>query len=217
MLDPSLRRHDLVWVDPAAWTALLEGRPGRRAEPLVVDWARRGWPLIVRRPCCDDAEGVAPLGLPLPPQAGKRRLAFAIHPRAITRRAPPPLLADVAASAPTTWRASIAGLLHLDGGVRVYGGLAWQHLTGLAYLSASSDLDLLWRRRDAVTAKALLAGLCAISSRSPMRIDGELVDADGTAVNWRELTSGAAEVLGKRLDAVIAVNPDIFLAGQAHA
>ena len=120
-------------------------------------------------------------------------------------------------SAPVAWLASIDRLLGLDARVRVYGSLAWQHLTGLAYLTDSSDLDLLWLRQDADTTIKLLAGVSAIDDGAPMRIDGELVAADGTAVNWRELRSGAAEVIGKRMDALIRVRGDAFIAGQVDA
>ena len=37
----------------------------------------------------------------------------------------------------------------------------------------------------------------AASIRPPMRIDGEVVRADGAGVNWRELWSGTREVLVK--------------------
>jgi phosphoribosyl-dephospho-CoA transferase len=167
----------------------------------------------MRRSLCDDAKGLVPVGLPLPPRAGKKRLAFAVPPGEVVRTASPPLLADVAGSAPKAWQPCIDRLLHLDSGVRVYGSLAWQHLTGLAYLTDRSDLDLLWRRQDEESTRTLLAGLWAIDCGAPMHIDGEIVAADGMAVNWRELQSGAAEVIGRRLDALALVRSQGFIAG----
>ena len=49
-----------------------------------------------------------------------------------------------------------------------------------------------------------------------MRIDGEVVGAAG-GVQWRELRSGATEVIGKRLDALIRLRGDAFIAGQDNA
>ncbi|MFD1282579.1 phosphoribosyl-dephospho-CoA transferase, partial [Methylobacterium goesingense] len=42
-------RHDLLTVAPAAWDALLAGRPDLDGIPHLVDWTARGWPVIVRR------------------------------------------------------------------------------------------------------------------------------------------------------------------------
>ncbi|MDB5365303.1 MAG: mdcG [Rhodospirillales bacterium] len=208
-----LRRHDLVWIEPSVWAAAIAGAD----EPLLRDWARRDWPLVVRRPTCADEPGLVPVGLPLPPDAGKKRLAFSFAAGAIGRVAPPPFLADAAWSAPASWRTCSDRLLRADAQVRVYGSLAWQHLTGLPYLAAGSDLDLLWRWRDAATTQALLAELRAIERVAPMRIDGELIAADDTAVHWRELLSGADDVLGKRSDRIVSVRRDAFLAGCIDA
>src|SRR5580698_5810519 len=72
--EPPLRRHQLVRVNPAAWESLLRARADLSGEPLLREWARQGWPLIVRRRGPLDGDGVL-LGLPLPPSAGKRRIA----------------------------------------------------------------------------------------------------------------------------------------------
>ena len=71
-----LRRHDLVQVEPAAWDGMLRCYPALLDLPLVPDWARRGWPVIVRRRMVGDCVDGVPAALPLPPCHGKRRLAF---------------------------------------------------------------------------------------------------------------------------------------------
>ncbi len=68
------RRHDLIFVSPVAWRSLLKTRDDLAGEPLVIEWVDRGWPLVARRTLPGEADGL-PLGLPLPPFAGKRRLA----------------------------------------------------------------------------------------------------------------------------------------------
>jgi phosphoribosyl-dephospho-CoA transferase len=213
-----LRRHDLIRVAPAAWDAVLRGRPDLAGLPLLTSWAERGWPLMVRRPGPQDGDGIA-LGLPLPPSHGKARLAFVVPPEAIVSVEPPPLLDDAAAAAPTDWRPSLAAILDLAArhglAVRVFGSLAWQHLTGLAYLSAGSDLDLLLPLPAPDQHDDLLAGLAAIEAAAPMRLDGELVSNDGQAVNWRELQTDTPEVLVKTRDAAVLLRRDAFLAAAA--
>ncbi|MES0041800.1 malonate decarboxylase holo-[acyl-carrier-protein] synthase [Mesorhizobium sp. M0091] len=213
MHEPQLGRHDLVWIEPAAWASALATVPNWLSEPLLVDWAARGWPLIVRRSVCNEAADLVPVGLPLPPALGKKRVGLTFPTTAIARCSPPPLLADIIPSAPTSWLPCIDKLLRLDGGVRSYGSVAWEHLTGLAYISDSSDIDLIWSWRAADDTRTLLAGLESIERTAPMRIDGEIIALDGMAVNWRELYSGQTEVIGKRLDALIAIPRDDFLAG----
>ncbi len=44
-----IRRHDLVFVRPAGWRALLETRSDLAADPLVALWVDKGRPLIGRR------------------------------------------------------------------------------------------------------------------------------------------------------------------------
>ncbi len=210
----SRRRHDLVRADPSAWAASLAARPDLAALPWVADWAARGWPLMVRRPAETDAPGRVPLGLPLPPSAGKLRLAFDLAPEALGGFEPPPPLSSAMAGAPPAWGDMLARLVALEPEVRVFGALAWQALTGLEYLSPTSDLDLLWPMpRDRL--EDLLAAIAAAEAEAPMRLDGELVRPDGAAVNWRELTAGADEVLVKRLDSVALQSRRAFLEGEA--
>ncbi|NEK38628.1 malonate decarboxylase holo-[acyl-carrier-protein] synthase [Rhizobium leguminosarum] len=216
MREPQLRRHDLVWIEPSAWASTLAAAPQWSGELLLADWAVREWPLIVRRPHCNESAGFVPVGLPLPPAAGKRRIAFVFPPAAIVRYSPPPLLADMIQSAPASWLPCIYQLLRLDAGARAYGSLTWEHLTGLAYLTDSSDIDLIWSWRDVEITRTLLAGLEAIDRTAPMRIDGEIVGSDGMAVNWRELRSGQTEVIGKRLDALTTMRRDDFIAGHIY-
>jgi phosphoribosyl-dephospho-CoA transferase len=216
-----LARHDFVRVDAAPWQAMLSARSDLIGEPLLVAWALQNRPLIARRDdrsgsrACDSSQ--VPLGLPLPPAQGKRRIAILLPAGAIRDITSPPRLAEIAPSAPPAWRPTIDRLLRLDDCVRAYGSLAWQHLTGLPYLSNTSDLDLLWDHADAPSSETLLAGILAIERRAPMRIDGELVAADGKAVHWRELASGSPEVMAKRLDSIALLSRQAFLSAGSTA
>jgi phosphoribosyl-dephospho-CoA transferase len=187
-----LARHTLVYLAPDAWAPLIA--PDEPA--LLRNWAADGRPAIARRILCDDGDAIA-LGVPLPPALGKRRVALRCAPDAVVRTTPPPLLRDAAAAAPRAWQMTIAALLMCDPKMRCFGSLAWQHLTGLDYLTDTSDIDLILECADPATADARAAKIESIDAAAPMRIDAELVAPDGTAVQWREWRSDAVQILAK--------------------
>ena len=213
-----LRRHDLLRPAPAAWDAMLQSRPDLADVPLVADWGRLGWPVIVRRRMSGDAADDVPAALPLPPSHGKRRIALSFPPSAEVTAAAPVLLRDAAPAAPAAWQMPIAALIefgeHAGMAPRVFGALLWQHMTGLPYLSDGSDLDLLWQVPNEAAAGPLLQALLRLDAAGPVRLDGELVLPDGAGVNWRELAQAegrAATVLAKTMDGVEArANAGLF-------
>ncbi|MGU3667415.1 malonate decarboxylase holo-[acyl-carrier-protein] synthase [Methylobacterium sp. A49B] len=204
------RRHDLVRADPAAWAAWLDARPDLVAVPHLRGWAEAGRPFVVRRRVPGDDAGAVPLGLPLPPADGKRRIGLALPEEALTALSPMSLI-DVAGDAPAAWRPAIRDLVAIGAGhgivPRSFGGLLWQAVTGLTYLTATSDLDLLWPCREAVPA-GLLTQIRNIADVAPMRIDGEILLPDGFGLHWRELLEAPAggSVLAKSVDA-LALRP----------
>lgn len=212
--DPLLQRHRLVHVSSAAWNALLASRSDLANEPLLPGWVARGWPLIVRRPAPGDSDGM-PLGLPLPPSAGKRRIAIQMAADDMVATTPLPTLAECVDTAPAAWRASLRQLATHAGAygveARVFGSLAWQRLTGLTYLSPGSDLDIVWTLPDRNRISWFLSDLADIDSHAPVRIDGELLRADGAGVNWRELHSGVPELILKRAADVILCRRESFI------
>ena len=201
-----LRRHDLLRVEPPAWDAMLRCHPGLADLPLVAGWARRDWPVIVRRRMISDCADGLPAALPLPPDYGKRRIAFSFASGAAVVTLPPILLRDAAQTAPSAWQSVVAALLDLGEAVattpRVFGALLWQHATGLSYLTARSDLDLLWSISDERTAASLVKGLFRLDAEGPVRLDGELELPDGAAVNWRELAQNGNQLLVKTMNGV---------------
>ncbi|MCJ9736442.1 malonate decarboxylase holo-[acyl-carrier-protein] synthase, partial [Bradyrhizobium sp. PRIMUS42] len=144
---------------------------------------------------------------------GKRRIAVSLTAADIVASAPPPLLADAAAAAPAAWGETIEKLLRLLPETRTYGSLAWQHLTGLPYLSKDSDLDLLWPLASAAQAQTLPSDIARIARQAPMRLDGEIVGSAG-GVQWRELTgTDTDEVLVKSPAGVHSATRAAFLSG----
>jgi phosphoribosyl-dephospho-CoA transferase len=215
-INQTLRRHDLIFVSPVAWRALLKTRDDVVKEGLVMNWVDRGWPLVARRAMPGDTDGVA-LGLPLPPFAGKHRLSFLMQPDDIVATARPLQLNSTINVAPEPWRHTLDQVAELASrqGVeaRVFGSLAWQTLTGLDYLSAGSDLDLLLSFPPSGDHAGLTAGIAAIEATAPMRLDGEITRDDGAGVNWRELHTGAHEVLVKSIAEVALLDTNLFLSG----
>jgi phosphoribosyl-dephospho-CoA transferase len=204
----------MVKPSTAAWTAVMALHPELANQPIVEGWARAGRPLVVRRPVCSDPAGMIPLGMPLPPSHGKRRIAVALALSDIIAHAPPPSLADAAGTAPPGWQQTIDRLLRLCPQTRTFGSLAWQYLTGLPYLSDGSDLDLLWPVSATRQASTLPSDIAEIASQAPVRLDGEIIGAAG-GVQWRELTGDDAdEVLVKALDAVHSMTRAAFLSGE---
>ncbi|GJE57583.1 malonate decarboxylase holo-[acyl-carrier-protein] synthase [Methylobacterium sp. WL9] len=200
----SLRRHDLFRIDPASWATHLRGRPDLEGVPHVETWAHKRRPLIVRRRNAGEDRLTVPLGLPLPPGDGKRRIGIVLRPDAL-EPCPAPSLADVADVAPPAWRSSIEALIAVGGrhGVvpRPFGALLWQAMTGLAYLTPASDLDLLWPLADKLP-PCLLGEIADVAAKTPMRLDGELILPDGAGIHWRELFEAPedGEVLVKYRD-----------------
>ena len=195
---------------------MLDPHGDLACDPLVLHWAELGWPTVRRRPLPSEATGFA-LGLPLPPSAGKKRLSLLAGLDDIVGVARPPSLRQARACAPPSWRPTLDRLdelaLRHSVQVRVFGSLAWEALTGLGYVTAASDLDLLFETRLETDLDRLVADLAAIESDAPMRLDGELMGADGAAVNWREFHGGASELLVKSIESVVLLDRDLFIAG----
>jgi phosphoribosyl-dephospho-CoA transferase len=211
------RRHDLVFVSPTAWRSFLESRAELADDALVAGWVDRGWPLIARRLAPEEGHGV-PLGLPLPPSAGKRRIGLLMDPVGIRSTARPPLLSAAFRVAPAAWIPTLRTLNHvatrLGVEARVFGSLAWCLLTGLNYLSVSSDLDFILSLPRPRDFPELMTELDSIDSAAPMRLDGEIVGDDGVGVHWRELHSGARDVLAKTVGRPTLLNSAEFIGGS---
>jgi len=211
-------RHDLVYLSPQGWRAMLAAHGDLADDSLVACWCDEGWPMIRRRATPGEPAGIA-LGLPLPPSAGKRRLSFLLQSDDIISIARPPLLNSASESAPLVWWPTLDSLNELalrhSVEARVFGSLAWRILTGLDYLTDRSDLDVLLDVRRETDLDRLAADLAAIEADAPMRLDGELMRADGAAVNWRELHAGAGEVLVKSIDGVGLLDRDLFISGSS--
>lgn len=196
-----LARHDLVWLAAdAPWQARTPG-----AQARLRDWFAAGHPAIVARGDRSDDAQLLRLGVPLPPAEGKQRLSLSVERGAVRQQRAPLTLGEVCAQVPAVhdWQLPLRELQALAAthGLipRVFGAFAWQALTGLPYVQAGSDIDLLWPVPSPAQARALLADLARWEQRQGHRVDGELLLPDGDALSWRELAGDSAQLLVKAL------------------
>lgn len=219
-IDRPLRRHDLVWLDADCWrTALRAPLPDASREPLRA-WFAAGYPAVVRR-----QEAVPPdvigVGVALSPRHGKTKVSLLIARRAITRASGPLPLAAVITSAPARWRPWLARLAADARAIgvefQVYGSLAWQHVSGAPYVTAASDVDLLWQASDRGIIDRTLALLVHWQRASGLRADGELLLAPDMAVAWKELLQRPRHLLVKRTGSVELQSCAAVLAGAGRA
>jgi phosphoribosyl-dephospho-CoA transferase len=190
-----LGRHDLAWLTDAGWNAAIDGAPEAN-QRVFAQWRDAGWPAVVRRSDAGARDGSVALGIALPPQAdgAKPRIAMLAAQGHIARTQGPLALDQAIASAPAPWHGGLERLCAAAHGLslRVYGSLALQAITGLAYVRPTSDIDLLFAPR---TAAELEAGLDLLRSHGDsLPLDGELVFPSGAAVAWREWLQAEAGV-----------------------
>jgi phosphoribosyl-dephospho-CoA transferase len=214
-----LRRHRLVWLDEYAWHRVLATAsspadplpvPGSQTLDCLSHWAQQRWPLVVTRQAdAADAsapDGVLALGLSAPARWGRHTIGVSASLRGVMRHGAFPraveLLSHLPATAQAGWERLCERLDRLEVVACVYGSHGWQQLTGMDYVHARSDIDLLVEVRSAAQADQAAALLLAADA-GPLRIDGELAFEDGAAVAWREwlrFRSGQADrILVKRL------------------
>lgn len=206
-------RHDLVWLGDSGWDEALRQVPAQLRDP-IVQWWRAGWPAVVRRREAGAGEGEVCVGIPLPPDPVTRikpRVGLRIGVAGIARHCAPLSLADTLAAAPQAWREPLSTLA--PHGVRAYGSLAMQVLTGLPYLTPASDADILFRPANRADLHSGVAAMMRAAERMPL--DGEIVFPDGSAVawkEWRDAAHGHGKVLVKSLGAVRLAPPADLIA-----
>ncbi|WP_344762290.1 malonate decarboxylase holo-[acyl-carrier-protein] synthase [Actimicrobium antarcticum] len=219
-------RHSLLWLSAAGWADARRQVPALH-HAQVDRWGSSDWPLIVRRQEADCPAGTLCAGLALPPDpvtATKHRLPLRVAGTTVTRVQTPVALSLVGEVVPAHWRPSLDRLqsdaLACGLSLQVFGSAALQAITGLPYLRATSDLDVLVQPATPAQLDDALALLVRYSAVLPL--DGEIVFPSGDAVSWKEWRNAAQQsvqsrVLVKRTDGVALVRMDVLLATLVHA
>lgn len=213
MIGEPSERHVFVYCAPeqASEETIDTAHPQDMA--VIIDWIRVGRPLIARMRRSQDPVDRVALGLPLPPALGKKRIMLTAERSLLRSLEHPPRLQNALAALPAQWRPRIERLcMNLtahDADVRVIGSLAWQHLTGVAYLHPQSDIDVVLHMTGAAEFKTWLDLLMESDLSPGPRIDGEIVMPGGDAVSWRELCTSSKDLLVKNIH-----GPRIALRGE---
>lgn len=228
MMQP--RRHSLVWLTAPGWEQVQAGAAAETVSirEALSRWRAADWPLVVRRRLPVMAATDLALGIALPPQTGtgsKPRIATVVDLLHVRRVDPPLPLAAVLKVVPAHWRAALLAL-HLENlealpALRVYGSLAWQTITGMGYLTDSSDIDLLAAPATPDELSACLDCLRRYATILPL--DGEIIFPSGAAVAWKEwdavtrgdMPDAGARVLSKYADNVVLSSCSELLASLA--
>ena len=172
---------------------------------MLTQWIEAKRPLIAARSQPGDPAHTLRLGLALP---GKRRIGLAVAARALAEHGPPLPLRKALGAAPLNWReplGELADQLEAAGEEAcVYGSLAWQYWSassGAAYLTASSDVDLLFRPMSWGAVLKIVSVLERFERQHhAFRPDGEIVLPDGDAIAWREISNHPPKVLVKGMN-----------------
>lgn len=194
-------RHDFVWLKLDAVKHAEYAGPAAMepisALSLLHRWVLGGYPLIVARQ--EDVEpGCLRVGLAEPASWGKRRLSFLVRRGDIQKHQQGPRLDSLLTQLPQNWQAGALALNSFlrDQGIdaHVYGSSAVQALTGLPCVAESSDLDVLFKPASWSTLEKLCHFLNALQSQYPeFKVDGEVLNPSGHAVQWRELSLALSE------------------------
>ncbi len=186
-----MRRHDLVYLHPAAAFATPCAAAGDPHWQAARDWIAAGRPLVAARQSAGGERLL--LGLSLPLELQRKRLSIAIDRSEVAEICPPSALRDCLPRLPAA-QAEILG--RLDAGAAacavrlgVFGSLAWETLSGESYLHAESDIDLICDVATLAQLDAMLALLHKAANALPCRLDGELRFPGGHAVAWQEIAA----------------------------
>lgn len=184
-----LTRHSLVWLSAGGWQRAAQ-TVAADSRATLVRWQQEDWPLVLRRREADTPQDELCLGLALPPDGNGDKLRIPLQAQLadVARVEQPLTLRQALAHMPSGWsgplRAFAGDCLHSGIALQLYGSWAWQILTQQNYVTASSDIDLLFTPRRAPEFARGMALLAQHAARLPL--DGEVIFPDGRAVAWKE-------------------------------
>ncbi len=96
-----LRRHSFAWItDSGSSSQFAEDETPLNDVICLRNWLGRGRPVIIRRPCRSEDGKSVYVGLSLPPDPVKRRLAFRLPFSSLANVVEPPLWTECAEASP---------------------------------------------------------------------------------------------------------------------
>jgi phosphoribosyl-dephospho-CoA transferase len=195
-----LRRHSFAWItDSGSHLEFAESETPRNDLVCLRNWISRGRPVVIRRPCLSEDGKAVYLGLSLPPDPVKRRLPFRLPFSSLTNVVEPPLWTECAEAFSESSQLVSPILSAVEAAklpLRTFGSYAWQHYTGLSYVSPQSDIDLIvpinrredWRR---------FRQLMSETQKTDHRVDLEIILDGDASFNWREFEAPGTRLLFK--------------------
>lgn len=201
-------RHNRVWLSAGGWQRASQTVSPAHARELMR-WAENDWPAVVRRSDPEPGKNILYLGLTAPPDQHtgvKIRIPFSVCTEDIVRFGAPLAIIGAESALPLAWHSVFSELSDAATSskleFRVYGSAAMQAITGLPYLGAASDIDLLFYPLTNAQLHQGLNLLYLYAKRLPL--DGEIVFPSGRAVAWKECAQALenpdrARVLAKSL------------------
>jgi phosphoribosyl-dephospho-CoA transferase len=187
-----LHRHQLARLSDAGWRSVQSCDWDPEARECIAHWAAECLPLVVTRQAAQTAQSDMDrlaLGLPAPARWNRRRLALTVARGEVLYFDEFPIAEKVSRRLPIparpAWLRLCSGLRGAGVNPRVYGSFGWEHLTGLDHVRSGSDVDL-WLSVEGEGQADTVAACMQSFSGGTLRLDGELIFMDGSAVAWRE-------------------------------
>jgi phosphoribosyl-dephospho-CoA transferase len=195
-----LRRHSFAWItNSGSLWQFVEGETPLNDVICLRNWLGRGRPMIIRRPCISEDGKSVYVGLSLPPDPVKRRLAFRLPFSSLANVVEPPLWTECveAFSESSEMAGPILSVIEVAKlPLQTFGSYAWQHFTGLSYVTPQSDVDLIvpinrredWRR---------FRQLMSETQKTDQRVDLEIILNGDSSFRWREFEAPGRQLLFK--------------------
>jgi phosphoribosyl-dephospho-CoA transferase len=195
-----LRRHSFAWItDSGSISQFVGGETPQNDVTCLRKWLGKGRPAIIRRPCVGEDGKSVYVGLSLPPDPVKRRLGFRLPFSSLANVVEPPLWTECA-EAFSESSEMISPILSAteaaELALQTFGSYAWQHYTGLSYVTPHSDIDLLvpiYRRKDWQRFQQSMSE----TQKPDRRVDLEIILSGDASFNWREFESPGTRLLFK--------------------
>ena len=200
-----LLRHRRIWIRPEASDSIqFQGEYSHDVKQYVSDWLFEKKPLIGRSRNQFDTKNCEfiPVGLmTYHPDGAKCRVSLLINSNFVLKIEDPLLLSEAMNVLPLNLYLTVNNFFdqfsNLPIIVRVYGSIMWSYEGNISRLNPNSDIDLLIQVTNSCDVDALADRLLKFSQLSKIFLDGEFEFKNGVFVSWRELTSGAKDLLAK--------------------